>query len=54
MNGCGKLRRCIDRDGRIVDFRPLPRCRVRTVRALIREARTRYRWHTRPITRRLK
>jgi Putative transposase of IS4/5 family (DUF4096) len=33
---------------------PLPCRRVRTVRALIREARTRYRWDTRPTTRRLK
>jgi hypothetical protein len=44
MNGYGKLRRRTDRDARIVDlFRYLAAAFV-TVRALIREARTRYRW----------
>jgi hypothetical protein len=54
MNGYGKLRRCTDRDGRIVDFYLYLAAAFVTVRALIREARTRYRWDTRPTTRRLK
>jgi hypothetical protein len=54
MNGYGKLRRCTDRDGRIVDFYLYLAAAFVTVRAFIREARSRYRWDTRPITRRLK
>jgi hypothetical protein len=54
MNGYGKLRRCTDRDGKNVDFFLYLAATLVTVRALIREARTRYRWHTRPTTRRLK
>jgi transposase len=54
MNGYGKLRRCTDRDGTIVDFFLYLAATLVTVRALIREARTRYRWQTRPTTRRLK
>jgi hypothetical protein len=54
MNGYGKLRRCTDRDGRIVDFYLYLAAAFVTVRALIREARSRYRWDTRPTTRRLK
>jgi hypothetical protein len=54
MNGYGKLRRCTDRDGKIVDFFLYLAAAFVTVRALIREARTRYRWQTRPTTRRLK
>jgi hypothetical protein len=54
MNGYGKLRRCTDRDGKIVDFFRYLAAAFVTVRALIREARTRYRWQTRPTTRRLK
>lgn len=54
MNGYGKLRRCTDRDGRIVDFYLYLAAAFITIRALIREARTRYRWDTRPTTRRLK
>jgi len=54
MNGYGKLRRCTDRDGKIVDFFPYLAATFVTVRALIRAARTRYRWSTRPTTRRLK
>jgi transposase len=54
MNGYGKLRRCTDRDGKIVDFYLYLAAAFVTVRALIREARTRYRWPTRPTTRRLK
>lgn len=54
INGYGKLRRCTDRDGKIVDFYLYLAAALVTVRALIREARTRYRWDTRPTTRRLK
>lgn len=48
MNGYGKLRRCTDRDGRIVDFLLYLAAAFITVRAFIREARTIYRWDTRP------
>ena len=54
MNGYGKLRRCTDCDGKIVDFFLYLAAALVTVRALVREARTRYRWPTRPTTRRLK
>jgi hypothetical protein len=54
MNGYGKLRRCTDRDAKIVDFFLYLAAAFVTVRALIREARTRYRRPTRPTTRRLK
>lgn len=54
MNGYGKVRRCTDRDGKIVDFYLHLAAAFLTVRALIREARSRYRWPTRPTTRRLK
>jgi hypothetical protein len=54
MNGYGKLRRCTDRDSTIVDFYLYLAAAFVTIRALIREARTRYRWDTRPTTRRLK
>jgi hypothetical protein len=57
MNGYGKLRRCTERDGAVVDFYLfllfLAAAFV-TVRALIREARQRFRWDGRPTTRRLK
>ena len=52
MNGYGKLRRCTDKDGDIVDLY-LAAAFV-TVRQLIQRARKRYRWDTRPNTRRLK
>ena len=54
MNGYGKIRRCFDRNGQVVDFYLYLAAAFVTVRALIREARTRYRWDTRPTTRRLK
>jgi transposase len=54
MNGYGKIRRCFERDGRIVDFYLHLAAAFVTVRALIREARNRYRWDTRPTTRRLR
>jgi hypothetical protein len=54
MNNFGKLRRCTDRNGAIVDFYLYLAAAIVTVRQLIRRARTLYRWDTRPTTRRLK
>lgn len=54
MNGYGKIRRCTDRDAKIVDFYLYLAAALVTVRQLIRRARTLYRWDTRPTTRRLK
>jgi transposase len=54
MNGYGKLRRCCERDGAIVDFYLYLAAAFVTVRALIRRARKLYRWQGRPTTRRLK
>ena len=54
MNGYGKLRRCTERDGTVVDFYLFLAAAFVTVRALIREARPRFRWPGRPTTRRLK
>jgi len=53
MNGYGRQRRCTDRNDRIVGFFLYLAATFVTVRALIREARSRYRWPTRPTTRRL-
>jgi hypothetical protein len=54
MNGYGKLRRCTERDGAVVDFYLFLAAAFVTVRMLIQRARTRYRWPARPTTRRLK
>ncbi|HEV2254689.1 MAG TPA: IS5 family transposase [Streptosporangiaceae bacterium] len=54
MNGFGKLRRCCERDGAVVEFYLYLAAAFVTVRALIRRARSVYRWDTRPTTRRLK
>ena len=54
MNGYGKLRRCTETDGRVVDFYLFLAAALVVVRALIRAARSRYRWPGRPTTRRLK
>jgi hypothetical protein len=54
MNGYGKLRRCTERHAKIVDFYLYPAAALVTIRQLIQRARTRYRWHTRPTTKRLK
>lgn len=53
MNGYGKLRRCTERSGRVVDLYLFLAATFVVVRCLIREARTRYRWAGRPTTRRL-
>ncbi|MFB7225164.1 IS5 family transposase [Streptomyces sp. NPDC056227] len=54
MNGYGKIRRCFERDGEVVDFYLYLAAAFVTVRALIRRARKLYRWSTRPTTRRLR
>jgi transposase len=54
MNNFGKLRRCTDRNGAIVDFYLHLAAAIVTVRQFIQRARTLYRWDTRPTTRRLK
>jgi transposase len=54
MNGFGKIRRCTDRNARIIDFYLYLAAAIVTVRQLIQRARTLYRWDTRPTTRRLK
>jgi len=53
-NGYGKLRRCTETDGRVVDCSRFLAAAFVVVRRLIQEARTRYRWPGRPTTRRLK
>jgi transposase len=53
MNGYGKLRRCTERHGKVVDFYLFLAAAFVTVRALIREARQHFRWVSRPTTRRL-
>jgi transposase len=54
MNGYGKLRRCTDKGGAIVDFYLYLAAALVTIRQLIQRARKRYRWDTQPTTRRLK
>lgn len=56
MNGHGKIRRCFERDGEVVDFYLylyLAAAFV-AVRALIRRARKLYHSSTQPTTRRLR
>ena len=54
MNGYGKLRRCTERDAKIVDFYLDLAAALVVIRQLIQRARKRYRWDTRPATKRLK
>jgi hypothetical protein len=54
MNGYGKLRRMTDRNAKIVEFYLYLAAAFVTVRQLIQRARNRYRWDTRPTTKRLK
>jgi hypothetical protein len=54
MNGFGKLRRCTEKRKAVVDFYLFLAAALVVLRQLIRRARTRYRWPTRPTTRRLK
>lgn len=53
MNGYGNLWRCTERNGRVVDFYLFLAAALVVVRALIHRARRRYRWPSRPTTRRL-
>jgi hypothetical protein len=54
MNGYGKLRRCTEKQRAVVDFYLFLAAALVVVRQLIQRARLRYRWPTRPMTRRLK
>ena len=54
MNGYGKLRRCTEKRAPVVDFYLFLAAALVVIRQLIQRARTRYRWPTRPTTRRLR
>ncbi len=54
MNGYGRLRRCTERSGEVVDFYLYLAATLVTLRMLIRRSTSRYRWDGRPTTRRLK
>jgi len=54
MNGFGKVRRCTERVGVVVDFYLFLAATFVVARRLIQMARRRYRWDGRPMTRRLK
>ena len=54
MNGYGKLRRCTEKAGAVVDFYLFLAAAFVVARRLIQRARVRYRWPNRPATRRLK
>ncbi len=54
MNGYGKLRRCTEQRAAVVDFYLFLAAALVVIRQLIQRARLRYRWPTRPTTRRLK
>ncbi|WP_367437695.1 IS5 family transposase [Streptomyces celluloflavus] len=54
MNDYGKLRRCTEKSGEVVDFYLYLTAALITLRILIRRATKRYRWDGRPTSRRLK
>jgi transposase len=54
MNGFGKLRRCTETAKAVVDFFLFLAAALVVLRQLIQRARLRYRWPSRPTTRRLK
>jgi hypothetical protein len=54
MNGYGKLRRCTDKRKVIAEIYLYLAATLTVLRRLINEARSRYRWPTRPTTRRLR
>ncbi len=54
MNGYGKLRRCTEKRQSVVDFYLFLAAALVVIRQLIQRARLRYRWPSRPTTRRLK
>ena len=53
MNGYGKLRRMTDRNAKIVEFYLYLAAALVVIRQIIQRARNRYRWDTRPATKRL-
>jgi hypothetical protein len=53
MNGDDKLRRCTEKAQAVVDFYLVRAAALVVVRPLIQRARRRYRWLSRPTTRRL-
>lgn len=54
MNDYGKLQRCTERSGEVVDFYLYLAAALVTLRMLIRRSTSRYRWDGRLTTRRLK
>jgi transposase len=54
MNGYGKLRRCTEKLRPVVDFYLFLAAALVVLRQLIQRARLRYRWASRPTSRRLK
>jgi hypothetical protein len=54
INGYGKLRRCTETRQAVVDSYPFLAAALVVLRHLIQRARLRYRWPSRPTTRRLK
>jgi transposase len=54
MNGYGKLRRCTEKLRPVVDFYLFLAAALVVLRQLIQRARLRYRWPTRPSSRRLR
>jgi len=54
MNGYGKIRRCTEKRRVVAELYLHLAAALTVLRRLINEARTRYRWPTRPTTRRLK
>jgi hypothetical protein len=54
MNGYGKLRRCTEKRRAVVDFYLFLAAALVVLRQLVQRARLRYRWASRPTTRRLK
>ncbi len=54
MNGYGKLRRCTERNGAVIEFYLHLAATLVTPRMLVRRSTSRYRWDGRPTIRRLK
>lgn len=54
MNGYGKLRRCTEQHRPVVDFYLFLAAALVVLRQLIQRARLRYRWDSRPTSRRLR
>ena len=54
MHGFGKICRCTDRNAKVIDFYLYLAAAIVTIRQLIQQACTLYRWGARPTTRRLR